>query len=504
MRRRVCFCVSFRNNTVKQAQSSSRATSQSQRFGKDHLMFADWPIGVSTFQQARKADGTRIDFAEHVIERRDGTRQRVTLEAPSTIGLPTAGDDDVLIALMAFARRAEFASDIVRFVPLQLLRMMRLTAAKKNYERIRLALKRLCAVTVTYQSTWFDRETRRIEPLLITGILAEAKVVCRRGRSPADAVPESYVQWTRNVFESLRNGNLTDLDLDIYFNWTRPGAKHLFRHLNKVWHAGRKPRTYERDLRELACAHVGMTECKDLKRNFHAVIQELEEKRYLLPVDKTVRYRKVRPGVWRVRLELHPDHVRGRTAQEGESSVRRVETPGRQEAATLVREYQRHRFQVESTPTARDIQHAEKLIERADSAVLRALAPAVAEKVETSFRGKDCHFGAAVRFFELALEEQADKRRLKARHEEAKAGYAERQTALDTQQHEKKRIRQQRLAAWKKLSDAQRSAYFVRAIEIASSTTRSRLSRSHDLTHPATEVLAVMAADHGDSTAESS
>ena len=58
----------------------------------------------------------------------------------------------------------------------------------------------------------------------------------------------------------------------------------LYRHLNKVWHGGRKPLLYERDLEELACGHLLMSRTKDTKRNFSAIVAEMESKMFIAPL----------------------------------------------------------------------------------------------------------------------------------------------------------------------------------------------------------------------------
>ena len=192
------------------------------RFGKDHLVLADWPLGAATFQQRSGDDGEPRDYAEFVVDRPDGNRQRVTLESPSRIGLPTATDHDTLIALLLLAKREEFATDIVRFVPWQLVRILGWSQSQKSLRRLKASLKRLKAVTATYENAWYSRRTRTVESCLITGILAEAKIVFRPGRRSAAALPESYVQWTKHMHASLEEGSVVDLDLDLYFSCKRP------------------------------------------------------------------------------------------------------------------------------------------------------------------------------------------------------------------------------------------------------------------------------------------
>jgi len=279
------------------------------RFGKDELNLADWRIGVPTHQQPQGKDGGKVDFVEYEIERQNEPNQIVTIEAPRRKGLPTPSDEDVLIGLLALAKQQGFKSDMVHFVPRHLLQTIRWPLKQDSYDRLELALKRLTAVTITYELTWYNKLTAEVEPILVTGILAESKLVRRRGRKPAGSIPDSYVQWTNDFYRSIEGGNLTDLDLELYFSFKRPCTKHLYRHLNKRFYGPRSGKPYERDMKHLACGHLGMTDSKDLKRNFHFAIAELEDNGYLPKLDPKHRYRKVRKGVWRVRFDPPADRT---------------------------------------------------------------------------------------------------------------------------------------------------------------------------------------------------
>ena len=100
-------------------------------------------------------------------------------------------------------------------------------------DSIEQGLTRLKALTIKYELAWYDKVKAAVEPVLITGIVAEAKLVRRKGRPRRDELPDSYVQWTKTFFQTITAGNLTDVDLDLYFSFSRPGTKHLYRHLNK-------------------------------------------------------------------------------------------------------------------------------------------------------------------------------------------------------------------------------------------------------------------------------
>ncbi len=430
-----------------------------------------------------------------MIHRPDGTRQNVTLESPSRIGLPTAGDHDILVALLLLAKQQEFNSDIVRFMPWQLLKIMGWPISQKSLHRLQVSLKRLKGLTATYENVWYSRRTRKVESCLITGILAEAKIVFRKGRRAAGALPESYVQWTRHMHTSLEEGSVLDLDLDLYFSCRRPGTKHLLRHLNKVWHAGRKPKPYARDLKELACGHLGMTDCKDLKRNFQELVAELESCGYLKPADPTVRYEKIRAGIWRVNLELHPDQVR--TKQPADEPVLKREAPTPPPdggAAQVVSLYHRHRFgTADYIPRGHEIKQAEKLLQGTDSATLTSLIATIARTVERQFRGEDIYFGAAVPYFLSAIEQRRKRQHGRDQHNSKQIVVADEDTAIREEKHNRWLRRQQLLCQWARLSRDARLKCLTSAVANARSDfDRRRLSRFQVDDDPPREALEEM------------
>ncbi len=483
--------------TTTSSPAATRSAART-KFGKDHLTLADWPIGVATYQQRAAKSGEQRDFATFSIERTDGTRQKVTLESPSRVGLPTAGDKDVLIALLFLAKEQEFSSDVVRFVPWQLLRIMGWPRNQKSLNRLKTSLKRLKALTATYENAWYSRRTRKVEACLITGILAEVKIVFRKGRRASNTLSESYVQWTRHVYTSLQEGSLIDLDLDLYFSCKRPGAKDLLRHLNKVWHGGRKPKPYARDLKELACAHLGLTDSKDLKRNFDQLVKELESRNYVRQADSGVRYQKIRPGIWRVHFELHPDQLRTkRPASPKISGHHKAGSTSDTDATLFVRLYHQHRFgKDEYAPQPHEILRAAKLLEEHDTETLLKLVPAVARIVERTYHDRDVYFGAAVPYFEKSVADNRRQQRSRLQQDKRQAEQAATDASVANQKHSRQQRRQQLLKEWVRLSKDQQTKYYQSAIDHAASDfDRRRLTRCRQVAAPPTEALDIMARD---------
>lgn len=485
----------FRQVFVSAAESPSATKPPlPPRFGKDHLTLADWPLGTATFQQRTGESGEQRDFAEFVIDRPDGTRQKVTLESPSRIGLPTAGDHDTVIGLLLLAKQQDFQFDVVRFMPWQLLQIMGWPLNQKSLDRLQASLKRLKAVTATYENVWYHRKTRLVESCLITGILAEAKIVFHKGRRAAGVLPESYVQWTRHVQSSLEEGSVLDLNLDLYFSCRRPGAKHLLRHLNKVWHAGRKPKPYARDLKELACGHLGMTDCKDLKRNFQELVAELESCGYLTPVDPDTRYEKIRPGVWRVHLELHSSQSRaGSNTTTLAKNREEYSAPARDDARELVQLYHRHRFgRSDYQPERHELARARTLLGMYDADTLTGLVPSIARTVERQYRGGDLYFGSAVPCFTAAIERRQKKQAVREVHANRETDETADEAAIMEQKRQRYERRQQLLRQWELLSVEDRQRHLDAAIACARSEfDQRRLSRA-SLDEPPREVLEEM------------
>lgn len=483
---------------IGQSASAKASSASRPKFGKDHLVLADWPIGAATFQQRTGAKGDQHDFAEFVIDRPDGTRQKVTLESPSRVGLPAAGDHDTLVALLLLAKRDEFDSDIVRFVPWQLLQVLGWPLNQKSQRRLQASLKRLKAVTATYLNIWYSRGTRSVESCLITGILAEAQLVFRKGRRTTGAVPESYIQWTRTMHASLEEGSVVDLDLDLYFGCKRPGTKHLLRHLNKVWFAGSKPKPYSRDLKDLACGHLGMTDCKDLKRNFHHLIAELEECGYLQPSDPNVRYQKIRPGVWRVNLEMHPNWIRGKRQPAGKADkVVKPSNPADAAATELVSHYHRHRFgKPGRAPRPHEIRQAKILLKEHEAATLLSLVPSIARTVEHQFRGQDLYFGSAAPYFVAAAGQREKQQRIRDGQANNDANTVDAEAATNEQKRQRWLRREQLIRQWNSLAFDERQKYLQCAVQNARSDfDRRRLSRSQLENDPPREALEEMDRD---------
>lgn len=452
------------------------------RFGKVHLTLADWRLGALRYQQPRDAAGALPATIECGFERDAGSRRSVVLERGAASEFPTSGDDDVILGLIHLASRADFP-EIVRFVPADLLRIIRWPLTAKSYARLRRALARYVKLTATFSESWYDRPSRGVARTLVTGIVAQAEVVTARGRGAAGAIPASHVQWTEHFQRSLQEGSLVDVDFELLFSWRRPGCKELFRHLNKTWHGGRRPRPYERDLKDLACGHLGMKDAKDLKRNFQALVVEMEQAAYLVACPPADRYVKLGVGRWRVRLELHPSRVRGATmTNDGDAPAREI-----------AEAYRHARFgPAAARPARHEIDQVAKLLAIHSPEALRATLAEVAAAVKSRQAG-DKYLGFAVPYIEEAL---ATMQAAAVVRDRSAAAQEDVDREIKRLQEEKalREARQAELfAVWETLPHPERKALIDAALNRAGSAVVRRRIAASSLELPCAEALAELA-----------
>jgi hypothetical protein len=247
-------------------------------------------------------------------------------------------------------------------------------------------------------------------------------------------------------------------------------------------------------LKELACGHLGMTDCKDLKRNFQELVAELESCGYLKKRDLATRYENIRPGVWRVHLELDPSRLRsGSRSADTDPKSNRCLDPARDAARELVRLYHRHRFgRSDYQPLRHELGRAKALLEKCESAVLSQLVPSIARTVERQYRGADLYFGSAVPYFVVAIERREKQHVVRERHADREHGELAEDTVIMAQKRLRYERRQQLLRRWKLLSaDDQRRHHEMAIAAACSDFDRRRLSAAN-LDDPPREALEQM------------
>src|SRR4051812_13035611 len=274
--------------------------------GRDELNLAEFPI---TLLSDRVPKGCKtLIFEDKVFDRQHGevVTRKLTVSGSDAYGLPTAVDDEVLVALLQLTKLDGFQDPKVRLSRYELLRILGWKDVGKNYQRIDEALNRWMGVTLYYEKAWWDNDAKawidaKFHILDNVQILAKAERERMRSRGQINLF-HSWFKWNEVVFKSFRADNLKRLDLDTYFHLKSSTAKRMFRFLDKrFYHRSR----WVFDLDEFAFQHVGLSRSYDtgqIKAKLLPGIEELEAEGFLEPLPREERYTKAGRGMWRIVL----------------------------------------------------------------------------------------------------------------------------------------------------------------------------------------------------------
>ncbi len=262
--------------------------------GRDEMNLAEYPIALLA---DRAPDGVKtVTYHD-----RDET---LTITGSDLLGLPTALDVDVIIALLYLTKQeSRFGDMTVHFTRYQLLQLLEWPDRGYYYERLTESLNRWVGVTLIYKKSWWDNETKT-KGNHSFHILESATVIereqMRGARSRQSDLPLSSVRWSAEFFKSFQANNLKKLDLKAYFSLKSAISKQLYRFLDKRFY---KKSECTFDLRALACEHVGLSrnyETWRLKQKLQPAIDELTEAGFLklLPADR--RFKRAGRGLWTV------------------------------------------------------------------------------------------------------------------------------------------------------------------------------------------------------------
>jgi hypothetical protein len=441
--------------------------------GRDEMNLADFPISALQRTQKTDGEGRKLDRLEFQASRydpvsRQRVTQRVTLTSSARDGLPTPADEHVVLALLYVAKHSNnFGDATVRFAPGQLFDIMGWAPNGRSYTRLRDVLRRLKSLTIRYENAWWDVVGRGYEEEVATGIVSAYRIARQvSGPRKAGTPLSSWVTWTQQFHESLQNGNLKRLDLDIFFRLQTPTAQRMYRFLDKRFYNCPQ---LSLDLVEFACGHVGLTDAGNvalLKRRLAPAIAELEEIGFIRKMDPRERYQKVKAGQWRVLFQsgqAPPDPVVTEAPAEtpeqsaptrSARAVEKVAEVSPEAAAVAAEFYELWNPALPGQPGPRDREQAEKLVREYGAEGARAVVACLVQVTRTEW--PDCRSlsGAAQKYLPEAIKlwqgqqkRQAARQRSEQKRRQARQEQAERQT-------EERRL----LSAWEALPAAERQA----------------------------------------------
>jgi Replication initiator protein A len=302
---------------------TARKRQQMYEDGRDEMNLADFPISALQRQQRSTGDGQKRDRIAFEASRfdpvkRQRVRQRVTLTSSARDGLPTPADEHVIVALLYVAKHDHnFAEATVHFAPGQLFDIMGWAPNGRSYDRLRNVLRRLKSLTIRYENAWWDAAGHGYEEEVATGIISAYRIARQvSGPRTARTTLQSWVTWTQLFQQSLVNGNIKRLNLEVFFQLSTPTAQRTYRFLDKRFYSSGE---LTMDLIEFACGHIGLTEVDNvavLKRRLAPALAELEAIGFLAPLPPAERFQKVKAGVWRIVLRPFKSEPSSPAAEE--------------------------------------------------------------------------------------------------------------------------------------------------------------------------------------------
>ena len=389
----------------------------------------------------------------------------MTLTSTARDGLPTPADEHVILALLYVAKHSSnFTDATVKFAPSQLFDIMGWAPNGRSYERLRSVLRRLKSLTIRYENAWWDVVGRGYEEEVATGILSGYRIARQvSGPRTPGKEPQSWATWTQQFHESLQNGNIKRLNLDVFFKLSTPTAQRIYRFLDKRFYTSP---TVSMDLVEFACGHVGLTDSGNvaiLKRRLTPAVAELEKIRFIVPASVSERYQKVKAGQWRIAFQAagrEPAPAAPPVLPPPAVPATPVRVPLPQEgmagpAMELAREFYRLWDSTAApTPGARDLELAEMLLRQGSLEDAQAILVCLVQVTRKEWPECRSLSGAVQKYLGDALKLVQQQAQREAKRQEAdRTRERARQTDADRQQADR-----QMQPLWDALPAEQREA----------------------------------------------
>jgi hypothetical protein len=436
------------------------------------MNLSEFPISVLQRNQPLDQQGAKIDRVSYESSRYDPTKkqrvqQRVVLETNSRYGLPTPADENVVLALLFVAKHADnFASPSVHFSPRQLFRIMGWSPNSRSYQRLRVVLRRLKALVIRYENSWWDASDRGYEAEFATGLISEYELSRQvAGRKKGAEKPANWVRWSPHFHQSLCKGNLKKLNLEQLFSLKLPTTQRMYRFLDKRFYPRHQPPAVEMDLWDFACGHVGLARVNnvaELKRRLAPAIAELEKIGFIAAADSAARYQKIKAGVWRIRFQAGASFAAGLPSDSERAALPLDETSAPDQASIpacpdqeLAALYYQTRSGGKYAPIGpSDLTQARELIQKEGYANAQAIVTLLAQIVRRKWPDCRSFSGAASKYLHDAIQaHQQQEQRTQSRRQTTVDQARERGEAIKHMQRQR-----QLEARWDSLTDEHRAA----------------------------------------------
>jgi hypothetical protein len=267
--------------------------------GVDELNLAEFPLSAIT---DRILDGRKtIILDDTVLDRSTGKhlKRQLIISGSDRYGLPTARDEDVLLACLQLSKFAEFRTREIHFSRYELLKLLRWPDESRNYRRLSDSLRRWKGVSIYSERAFYDHDNKSWVNRDF-GIFDTLHIYQRNIESTNSRV--SRFSWNEVLFTSFQAGYLKRLDWELYTSLKSPVAKRLYRLLDKRFY---RCTAIDFDLHDLVWKKLRLStnsNVAQIKRSLLQGIKELESSWDLRPLSTERRFVKLGKGNWIVRF----------------------------------------------------------------------------------------------------------------------------------------------------------------------------------------------------------
>lgn len=267
--------------------------------GHDELNLAELPLsGVAD----RYLDGRNIAVYSYQVrdaDRRGHVSRDLVISGSDSYGLPTAKDEDVLLACIQLSRAGDCQGGPTRFTRYQLLKLLHWPNEGKYYQRLSTTLQRWRGVTIYTNRASYDGASKTWINAKF-GVFDDLHVQERKSRTGKLMPSSSWFVWSEAMLSQIQSRQMRRLDLELYFRLLAPVAKRLYRILAQRFHEVDEVKF---DLHELAFQRIRMTgayNIAQIKRALANGIHELETHWELRRLAPQKRFIKKRRGEWEI------------------------------------------------------------------------------------------------------------------------------------------------------------------------------------------------------------
>lgn len=223
------------------------------RTGRDEMNLAEFALGLASDRNAK--DVKTLERKQTVILANGSKLDQVWVVTGSDKhGLPRAGDDDILLALLKLASDQGLQDRQVFFTRYEVMQILDLVPNGRNYERFEAALDRLAGVRILAKNSFWDN-SRKSYMSLNFGLIDDYVISDRPLKNGQLEMPLTHVSFNEKFFHSMQIGNVKRLDMALYNALKSSMSRRLYRYLDKRRY---RNHVFDVDIYTLATVNLGV------------------------------------------------------------------------------------------------------------------------------------------------------------------------------------------------------------------------------------------------------